>query len=107
MFQYGNAGDSQCCYNVFFDFLSIGFTLHCNLVGPSKCRLGDLILYALRKMGLVDNRENVVSSLNSKTHKSSVLYHKYVILRIRYDCCLILRDLNHRQAQKFDDGVGN
>lgn len=59
------------------------------------------------QMGLVDDAENLVRSLQSERDKSTILNDEDLILRVANDCGLILRDLNDRQTAELDNGVGN
>ena len=64
-----------------------------------------MILNRIWKMSLVDDREHVVTSGDAIRHKTAILEHEDMILRIRNDRGLVLRYLHHGQTLEVDNGI--
>ena len=64
-----------------------------------------MILDRMGKMSLVDDREHVVTSGDSITHKTGILEHENMVLRVRNDRGLVLRNLHYGQTLKVDNGI--
>lgn len=56
-------------------------------------------------MCLIDDRQDIVCALDRERDESCILNDEYMILRIRDDCSLVLRHLDHRETEKLDDCV--
>lgn len=81
---------------VFARLLSIDSAGHLDLMCRTQDCTSNFVSYSSRKMCLVDNGKDIVSAFNSVCNKTRVLYDKDVVLRIRDNSSLVLRDLNDR-----------
>ena len=58
-------------------------------------------------MCLIDDRKNVVRSLNGVSYKSGVFDDENMVLRVRNDSSLVLWYLYDGQTLELNDGVGD
>ena len=74
---------------------------------PPKDHFGDLILDLVGKMRLVHNGQNIIRAFDTQSSETSILDNKDTIIRIAYDGCLVLRNLNDDETKEFDDSIRN
>ena len=76
-------------------------------MAPAKYRACHTILDLSWEMRLIDNGQNIVGSFNTQRSEASVLHDEDPIIRIAYDCSLVLRHLNNYQPKELYNGVGD
>ncbi len=64
-----------------------------------------MVLDSMGKMSLVDDREHVITPGDAIRHKTGVLEHEDLVLGVRNDRGLVLRNLDRSQTLEMDNGI--
>jgi len=74
-----------------------------NFEATSENRSRNVVRDHMRKTCRVNDREHVVCAVDPIRNKARVREHEDVILRIRNDCDLVTRHLDHSQTLESDE----